>query len=452
MSGYARLALGSLGRRPDPGPICWALAGCLQQRGRQVRHFFSRACYCSPQGGLAATGSASGYLDSWLLSTDACRTRLAEAYTSADFVLAQGVFPAERSDLLFCRGVTETRRGGDLATLAERLDLPRIIVLDAAEAADCRIPPRPDAVDGVIIDGVADAEQFVRMQTCIEGVWGVPVVAALERDEGLRQRLVSLLPGTPVPNEVIESLVAHMRDYVQWNALAQIAERPALPQPSAAASEGFDVTRSPTIAVAYDEAFRGYFADAIERYEKLGARVCDFSPLRDETLPEGTDVVLIGCGRPEAYAEQLAENHCLTAALRAFARRGGYLYSEGGGTAYLSRTLTLDDGRAVPMVDALPLAAQVLDEPQAAEPVEFTTRRDCLFAPAGTTLRAYRGGRYQFTPLEGHTAGYELADDWYRHGNAVGGRLQIHFTAQPVLLRGLFTRPPSQREGYAGVG
>lgn len=452
MSGYARLALGSLGRRPDPGPLCWALAGCLQRRGRQVRHFFSRACYCSPQGGLSATGSTSGYLDSWLLSTDACRTRLAEAYTSADFVLAEGVFPTERSDLHTGSAAFENRRGGDLATLAERLDLPRIIVLDAAQAADCRIPPRPDAVDGVVLDGVNDAEQFVRMQTCIEGVWGVPVVAALQRDEGLRQRLVSLLPGAPVPAEVIQALVSHMIDYVQWNTLAQIAERPTLPQPTVAINDNFEVMRPPTIAVAYDDAFRGYFADAMDRYEKLGARVCDFSPLKDETLPEGTEVVLIGCGRPEVYAEQLSENHCLMAALRTFARRGGYIYSEGGGTAYLSRTLTLEDGRSVPMVDALPLAAQVLREPQAPDPVEFTTRADCLFAPAGTTLRAYRGGRYQFTPLDHHTARSELADDWYRHGNTVGGRLQLHFAAHPVLLRGLFTRPTQQREGYAGVG
>jgi hypothetical protein len=94
----------------------------------------------------------------------------------------------------------------------------------------------------------------------------------------------------------------------------------------------------------------------------------------------------------------------------------------------------------------------MLDDPQAAEPVEFTTRRECLFAPAGTTLRGYRGGRYRFTPLAGNAAEYELADDWYRHGNAVGGRLQLHFAAQPVLMRGLFTRPQAQREGYAGVG
>ena len=453
MSGFARLALGSLGRRPDPGPVCWALAACLERQGRQVRHFFSRACYCSPQGGLTATGSASGYLDSWLLSTDACRTRLAEAYASADFVLAEGCFPADRCDLRVGEALTGSRRGGDLATLAERLDLPRVIVLDAAQAVDCRIPPRPDAVDGVILDGVADAGQFARIQTCIEGVWGVPVLAALERDEGLRQRLVSLIPGAPVPSEVINTLAARMSDYIQWNTLWTIADRPTLPQPTAPVVERFDVLKPPTIATAYDAAFSGYFADALEQYEKLGARIVDFSPLNDESLPDDVDVVLIGCGRPEAHAEQLAANHCMLSALRDFARRGGYIYSEGGGTAYLSRTLTLEDGRDYPLVDALPLAATLRDEPEHPCPVEFTARRDCLFAPAGTTLRAYRGGRYQFVPQEPSVAiDQELAEDWYRHGNTVGGRLQLHFAAQPVLLRGLFARPSTGRAGYVNVG
>ena len=164
-------------------------------------------------------------------------------------------------------------------------------------------------------------------------------------------------------------------------------------------------------------------------------------------------MVLIGCGRPEAHAEQLAANHCMLSALRDFARRGGYIYSEGGGTAYLSRTLTLEDGRDYPLVDALPLAATLRDEPEHPCPVEFTARRDCLFAPAGTTLRAYRGGRYQFVPQEPSVAiDQELAEDWYRHGNTVGGRLQLHFAAQPVLLRGLFARPSTGRAGYVNVG
>ncbi len=57
------------------------------------------------------------------------------------------------------------------------------------------------------------------------------------------------------------------------------------------------------VAVACDEAFGGYFPDTLEALEARGARVCDFSPLRDDRLPPGTDVVYVGCGHPELFAE-----------------------------------------------------------------------------------------------------------------------------------------------------
>jgi cobyrinic acid a,c-diamide synthase len=451
MPGFSRLAVGSWGCRPDVGPLTWGLAALLERHGRQVRHFFSRACYCSPQGALAATGTSSGYLDPWLLSTDACRRRLAEAYATADFMLAEGCFARHEASLPIAAGARPNC--GDLDALANRLDLPRIIVLEAAQAVDCRLPSRPDAVDGVLLDGVRDYEQFVRMQTCIEGVWGVPVVGALEQDEGLRQRIACLPAGRLVPADVVDAITARMCEYLQLDALMKIAHRPTLPQPTSLAGESIFVEHPPTIAVAYDDAFCGYFSDTLERLEGYGARVVDFSPLLDETLPEAADVVLIGCGRPEEFAERLSENVCMLSALRDYARRGGSIYAEGGGTAYLSRSLTVEDGRSFRMVDALPLAARHRREPLPPEPVEFTFERECRLAPVGTVCRAYRGGRYDLTPLEALTPlGSEIAADLFAVDNVVAGRLQLNFAAHDALMRRLLERRDPTRSPLAEVG
>src|SRR5690606_21378146 len=90
-----------------------------------------------------------------------------------------------------------------------------------------------------------------------------------------------------------------------------------------------------TVAVAYDEAFRCYFPDTLDLLEHLGATVVDFSPLRDEALPLGTDIVYFGCGHPERYAEALASNHCMMLAIREHVCAGRRIYAEGGGVAYL---------------------------------------------------------------------------------------------------------------------
>jgi len=448
MSGFPRVAIGCLGNHPSPSPIVWALSGYLTQQGRQVRHFFSRACYCSLQGALTTTGMASRYMDSWLTSRDHSRAMLADSYRTAEFALFEGTF-ADTTSLQSTDGSTGYGQGGDLDELCRRLDLPRLIVLDAAQAVDCRIPSRPESVDGVLVDGILEDSHFVRIQTCLEGAWGVPVVGGLRRNEPIRQRLASLPPASVVPKEVCELLVRSFADFAQPTLLEAICRRPTMPTASARpdatvvfeAAPRSDGPSKPTIAVAYDDAFCGYFADMLEFLERHGARVVDFSPLHDEALPERADVALFGCGRPDVHAEALAANHCMKSSLRSFVRRGGRVYAEGGGLAYLGRTLCSADGAAHAMANLLPVHSSRCSEHIAPEPVEFAIDAENWLLPIGESLRAYRGRHWKFELLEPTAellAGTKDEPDLLRSGNVVGGRLQMHLSAQPSLLRGFF--------------
>src|SRR4029077_9837134 len=108
-----------------------------------------------------------------------------------------------------------------------------------------------------------------------------------------------------------------------------------------------------------DEAFGAYFPDTLEMLETLGAELVEFSPIRDEALPDAVDLVMIGCGFPDRHADALAENLSLIAALRSHVCRGQRIYSEGGGTAYLGRSLILGDQRVL-VAGILPFDAEVL--------------------------------------------------------------------------------------------
>lgn len=465
MSGFPRVAVGSLGNHPPAGPIVWALAGYLTQQGRQVRHFFSRACYCSLQGALTATGSASRYIDCWLTSRDESRTLLAETYQSADFALFEGAFAHPASGLSGDHAgpgdVHAEGLGGTLDELCRRLDLPRLIVLDAAHAVDCRIPSRPECVDGVLVDGILEDADFVRIQTCLEGAWGVPVVGGLRRNEAVRQRLASLTPGGVVPKETCEQLVRSFADFVQPAVLDAICRRPTLPAAPARADLMFTAphplhgnVRTPTVAVAYDDAFCGYFSDMLESLERHGAKVVDFSPLADEALPDGADIALFGCGRPDAYADALAANQCMMSSLRTFARRGGRIYAEGGGLAYLGRAIRTADGRVLPMANLFPLASARRDGHAGPEPIEFTVEAENWLLPVGEPLRAYRSDHWKFELMEPTAealCGVNDEPDVWRVGNVVGGRLQMHLSAQPSLLRGFF-QPASMPHQAVAVG
>jgi len=318
--------------------------------------------------------------------------------------------------------------------LARRLDLPRLYVLDGAAAADGCFSARPDAVDGVLLDGVESYDQFARLQTSIEGAWGVPVVGGLVVDADLRRHIGRLAPGAVVPPELCAALVDGLEGLVDLRQFEAVVERASLPTFAATAAPILPARRAPVIAVAYDEAFCGYFADTLESLERLGAKVVDFSPLRDEGLPDGVDIVLLGCGRPDRHAEALAANHCLKASLRDFARHGGRIYAEGGGLAYLGRWITAGDGRAYPMVDLFPLASHRASPPQPPQAVEFAAGVENWLAPVDQKFRAYRSRAWVFDALNHVERLCGAGDDLLRSGEAIGGRLQLHLAAQPALL------------------
>ena len=143
------------------------------------------------------------------------------------------------------------------------------------------------------------------------------------------------------------------------------------------------------VAVAYDEVFSGYFPDTLDALEQRGVTVCDFSTLRDESLPVDCDLVYIGCGRMQRHATELSGNHCLLSALREHVCSGRRIYAEGSGLAYLCQALVFPDGRRVPMVGVLPAEAHLSPQPCSPRPIELTLAGGTWLGPAGVRLRGY---------------------------------------------------------------
>src|SRR5262249_10535768 len=112
------------------------------------------------------------------------------------------------------------------------------------------------------------------------------------------------------------------------------------------------------IAVAMDEAFRGYYPETLDLLEEAGAELCDFSPLRSERIPDHVELVYFGQADLDHDPDQLAANHCLKQSLRCFAAEGGRVYAEGSGLAYLCHDAVLADGRSLALTGLLPATAR----------------------------------------------------------------------------------------------
>jgi cobyrinic acid a,c-diamide synthase len=224
-------------------------------------------------------------------------------------------------------------------------------------------------------------------------------------------------------------------------AIGKLARRHPFPEPANLSSlQGVD-RRCGRFRVAYaqDEAFGRYFPDTLEALEALGADLVEFSPLRDERLPEGVDLAMIGCGYPDHHADLLGANLSMIAALREHVCRGRRIYSEGGGTAYLGRRMIIE-GRRLQGAGILPFDAELLPEPKPPAPVTRTLLHDCWLGPAGTVVRGYKGGRWHLIPsvepfeCPACFGALSAEGDWFYHHHAVGSLLHLHLGALPEVV------------------
>lgn len=98
------------------------------------------------------------------------------------------------------------------------------------------------------------------------------------------------------------------------------------------------------IAVADDPCFSLTYRDNLDLMRFSGATLVAFSPVADLELPSDIGALYIGGGYVLDYGSELARNENLKREIKEFAEKGGIIYSEGGGTAYLCETFGQDEG------------------------------------------------------------------------------------------------------------
>lgn len=430
MPSLPRLAIGTIQDGADLQAVLVALLDTLRRGGVQPQCFAAQASLPGQWISKAVTGLPGRFLDSWLMSPELCCDLLLRSSGSADLAAVVGEFDSRSTGNV----------GGSLDTLCHWLSLPRLAVVDVALIDQHGLPNRPD-VDAVLLDHASRRRCLAGMITDIETLWGLPVVGALGNAEGARQKLVRLAPGAEVPADLSQELGEVFRQHWRPERFARLVDETAplgirLPQAI------YDIPgRKPTVAVAYDEAFFGYFPGTLDLLELLGAQIVDFSPLRDESLPPGTEIVYLGCGRPEAFARALSENHCMKSAIRSHVSSGGRIYGEVGGAAYLSQMLETPSGEIHRMCGILPAVAQLQAGNHASVPAEITIAQGNWLTPTGTRLRGYRSGRWRFEAL-GCRLGTSQKSCCHRDlvgcNCVVGSMIHFHFAAFPEVLQSFF--------------
>jgi cobyrinic acid a,c-diamide synthase len=257
----------------------------------------------------------------------------------------------------------------------------------------------------------------------------------MEEAEAPRAAIASLSTGERPPRwlgEALGNALARMSDV---DRIRRLASSRAFPFRRALA-EPVGQSWSPLrVAIAWDDAFHCYYPETLELLESRGATLCDFSPLGDERLPEGTDIVYFGCGHPQRFAQALSENQCLAAALRQHVCNGQRLYAEGGGMAYLCEQIELADGRRFAMAGVLPAIARENRQPRAPTPHVLELRHPNWLGSIGTRLRGYLNERWSLLPTSPLRVDDEAGGQPNLVGRhqAIGSRVHLDFATDSVV-------------------
>ncbi len=243
--------------------------------------------------------------------------------------------------------VASTPPAGSTAHVAALLGVPVILVVDARGQGHSIAAllhgfttfDTATSIAGVILNRVGSArhEQVLR-QACEHA--GVPVLGAIPRTTELElpSRYLGLVTATEYgrrARHAVEAMTALVARHVDLAAVCKAGSRPAADQPwDPAAAIAERPGRGVTVALAAGKAFTFGYTEYAELLRAAGADVIEFDPL-SETLPDGTDAVVLPGGFPEQFTAELSANDVVRRQINQLATAGAPVHAECGGLIYL---------------------------------------------------------------------------------------------------------------------
>jgi len=462
MTAVARLVVSAPSSGHGKTAFCVGLIAALAGRGLAVAGFkvgpdHTDAAYL----GLAA-GRPGRNLDPRLVGPHRIAPLFAHGSAGTDIAVVEGTMGL--FDSLAGRSEADSTAG-----VAGALRAPVVLVVDVAAMGQSiaalvhgfRAYDELVWLGGVVLNRVASDRHEQLLREALEEI-GVPVLGALRRGD-LAVSGPAALPArslgvVPVLHRAVDATRAVRRlgeavsgalDLDRLLVLARSAPRLSADAWSATdAAATADVAepvtlaggRRPVVALAGTPAVAYGYAETAELLTAAGAAVVAVDPLRDESLPEGTDALVICGGLPESYADELSANVRLRTDVAELAHSGRPVLAEGTGLLWLSREF---DGR--PMCGVLD-AVGVRTDQIIIGYREATARASSPVAQLGARVVGYKQHRSLVTPRAGQTPAWTWsggAPEGFVWRRVHASFLTLHWAGAPEIARRLLAAAAS---------
>lgn len=335
--------------------ITLGLLRAFKNRGVAVVSAKSGPDYIDPRFHLAASGSSCVNLDAWAMPPERLRG-LAAAQDGELLIVegAMGLFDGAPSD--------DPMGQGSVADLAEALDLPVVLVLDAARQSQTAAAVvhglaslRPSVrIVGVILNRIGSERHGTMISRAIEAL-GIPVLGIVPRTDTMKMPSRHLGLVLAEEHADLEAFIETAADLISSNVSLDLLLDLATPVHDAKRVAGLPPLGA-RISVARDKAFAFAYPHMLDDWRLAGAEVSTFSPLNDEGPAGDADAIFLPGGYPELYAGRLAQNTGFAAGMTSAKDRAALIYGECGGYMTLGGSLTDADGITHRMLGFLPVS------------------------------------------------------------------------------------------------
>lgn len=357
------------------------LLRALKNRLYQVQPFKCGPDYIDTHHHRMAAGSPSINLDRFMMSEAHIRRVYRHYALPADVSVTEGVM-----------GLFDgyDRMQGSSAELAQMLDIPVLLIVNAQSAAYSVAPllygfkhfNRRIRIAGVVFNRVASKGHYTFLKEACEDV-GIEALGYLPKCKEIEipsRHLGLSLDDDFCLEEFADRIASLVERHVDIDRLLELtsvdpAREAWYAEPSWGKEEkkgcnGKDTLRCKEgedafqtsevfpkrIAIARDAAFNFVYEENVRWLEKRG-EVAYFSPLQDMSLPAEVDFVYLPGGYPELYLSQLSGNEGMKQSIREYVEKGGKLLAECGGMMYLCKEIIDTDGTPYPMTALLKQSA-----------------------------------------------------------------------------------------------
>ena len=320
--------------------IARGLMALLTSKGMKVQPFKCGPDYIDTKFHEAVCGRPSINLDTFMATPEHVCELFARYGSDADVCIVEGMM-----------GLFDgyDRDKGSSAEIAQVLDIPVVLVVDAKSAAYSMAPllsgfmnfRKEVRIAGVIFNKVGSEKHFNMLRQVCDDL-GLECFGYLPKSSALEQnsRYLGLDFSETVNSQDLNHL---LEEHINWRQLLTFTK--SLHPCGGKRAE----LRRRLVVARNQESFSFIYQENIDRF----GNVTFFNPETEVPNLDDAGLLYLPCGYPEKHLEALVANKACRKAIKDYAERGGRIQAECGGMMYLCEKIVTDNGE-YPMCGVLP--------------------------------------------------------------------------------------------------